>query len=522
MSPSPSTSLRPARALAHPLWWVALALLVANDHLFKGAGVLPSALTGKLSDFAGLLVAPVVLAALLGVRGRRGWIASHLAVGAGFAAINLSPAIARVVEAATLPTPFPWWITVDPTDLVALPMLAVSAAVFGAWIARPVAPRPALARLGLAVGSVACVATSPPEEQPPEPFQPEEWPEPQPGTTFSEVTARVAIANLTDGQVVLRTRTLRDEVAIDCEAVARDPSLHLTPDLFGAPVLWDLQPGTLLGDALIDDGRRDCRVVLVSTPVQTRLMFFGMRDFTPRTLRHDLGTEPRDAAIIGLRDTDGRARLAEHPALYAEPRVEPIDVELSCGGPAPGAGLAWTAPPAAIARVLDHAIGPDGCHAIDLGAPDPIGRWYLCAPGAPIEFVVGDEIAFDPRGDDRHQELRVHSGDRILRLFRGVTLDPLPGLRAVEPGADDPCRAAWRDACDGVQAPLRIIDADGALPIGEPAISGDDRVTVLRAERAAVVDTGCDPWAVVGPRFEIVVDTHAADLDQTDMWEAPR
>src|SRR5690606_12557634 len=40
----------PARPLRHPRFWAALALLVVNDHALKGAGVLPGALTGKLSD----------------------------------------------------------------------------------------------------------------------------------------------------------------------------------------------------------------------------------------------------------------------------------------------------------------------------------------------------------------------------------------------------------------------------------------------------------------------------------------
>jgi hypothetical protein len=47
------------------LWWAALALLIINDNLLKGHGVVPGWLTGKLSDFAFLVVAPVVFAALL-------------------------------------------------------------------------------------------------------------------------------------------------------------------------------------------------------------------------------------------------------------------------------------------------------------------------------------------------------------------------------------------------------------------------------------------------------------------------
>ncbi len=44
----------PRAAFHEPLWWGALAVLVANDHALKGSGLVPGALTGKLSDFAGL------------------------------------------------------------------------------------------------------------------------------------------------------------------------------------------------------------------------------------------------------------------------------------------------------------------------------------------------------------------------------------------------------------------------------------------------------------------------------------
>ncbi len=112
--------MRPVRTFTHPAWWLALALLVFNDHLFKGSGILPGSLTGKLSDFVGLLVAPAVLAALLQVRTRRGFVAAHAAIGLWLVAIKLSPAAARAWEALFSITPFPWAITVDPTDLVAL------------------------------------------------------------------------------------------------------------------------------------------------------------------------------------------------------------------------------------------------------------------------------------------------------------------------------------------------------------------------------------------------------------------
>src|SRR3954468_1365619 len=59
--------------LGHPAWWAALALLLINDNLFKGRGVIPGWLAGKLSDFAFLIVAPVLFAAIIPRRvpGRR-------------------------------------------------------------------------------------------------------------------------------------------------------------------------------------------------------------------------------------------------------------------------------------------------------------------------------------------------------------------------------------------------------------------------------------------------------------------
>ena len=59
------------RALASPVAVVSLVLLVLNDHLLKQAW--PGAVTGKLSDVAGLVVAPLLLTvglAAVGVRGR--------------------------------------------------------------------------------------------------------------------------------------------------------------------------------------------------------------------------------------------------------------------------------------------------------------------------------------------------------------------------------------------------------------------------------------------------------------------
>src|SRR5690606_28492776 len=49
----------PAMALLHPVTLLSLVVLVLNDHWLKR--VAPSVLSGKLSDFAGLVLAPLVL-----------------------------------------------------------------------------------------------------------------------------------------------------------------------------------------------------------------------------------------------------------------------------------------------------------------------------------------------------------------------------------------------------------------------------------------------------------------------------
>jgi hypothetical protein len=139
-----------------------LALLVLNDRLLKAA--FPGAITGKLSDVAGLVFFPLLLVAA--------WELATLAVRrprhAGPAAVAAAAGVTAVVFALvkTLPMAAGWfgwglgvaqWVVglptavllgpgvppfaaarviADPTDLVALPALLVAA-----WIAAPPAGR---------------------------------------------------------------------------------------------------------------------------------------------------------------------------------------------------------------------------------------------------------------------------------------------------------------------------------------------------------------------------------------------
>jgi len=156
-------------ALLHPLAIVAVAVLVLNDHLLKAA--YPGLLTGKLSDLAGLVFFPLLLVGLaelvLAAAGRwaapsravlrasvavtaclfaaaKATAAGALAVGLALGALRWAPgALAAVLTGSTAPAFAPAAVTVDPTDLLALPALLAALAVGGARVrsARPgVAP----------------------------------------------------------------------------------------------------------------------------------------------------------------------------------------------------------------------------------------------------------------------------------------------------------------------------------------------------------------------------------------------
>jgi hypothetical protein len=103
-----------------------LDIITVGYSAHKGAHVLPGVFTGKLSDFAGMIVAPVVLAALFRVRGRTARKTVLAGVAAVFAAVKLSRPMADALERLTTYTPFPWRIWCDPTDLVALSVLPLT------------------------------------------------------------------------------------------------------------------------------------------------------------------------------------------------------------------------------------------------------------------------------------------------------------------------------------------------------------------------------------------------------------
>jgi hypothetical protein len=138
--------------LLHPASLFAIGVLLVNDHVLKEAW--GGWWTGKLSDFAGLLLFPLLLQACWELGQtllRRGWAPSVTVLSASvaltalaFAAVKLHPAaagafgfasvllqwpvrvIAAIIGGDVLPALQPGIVVQDPTDLVALPMVLVS------------------------------------------------------------------------------------------------------------------------------------------------------------------------------------------------------------------------------------------------------------------------------------------------------------------------------------------------------------------------------------------------------------
>lgn len=137
----------PGATLLHPVALVAIATLVLNDHVLKRA--YPGLITGKLSDFAGLVFFPLFLLSLLELglgawaRQRAVVLGAVLLTGAVFAWVKTSvlgaetyrvglgllqwPFGAARALASGLELPGLWRVALarDATDLVALPALGI-------------------------------------------------------------------------------------------------------------------------------------------------------------------------------------------------------------------------------------------------------------------------------------------------------------------------------------------------------------------------------------------------------------
>lgn len=138
----------PGALLLHPVVLASIACFIVNDHMLKAAH--PGWLTGKLSDVAGLIFFPVLIAAiaeLVSPTARRQaaaiLILAVALTGLTYVAMLLVPAggdgyrwfigilqwpfriVAVIAAGAPLPAIAPVRFAADPTDLITLPALLV-------------------------------------------------------------------------------------------------------------------------------------------------------------------------------------------------------------------------------------------------------------------------------------------------------------------------------------------------------------------------------------------------------------
>jgi hypothetical protein len=148
-------AMRGARCFTELWWWAALGVLVLNDHFLKGAGVLPGWLTGKLSDFAGLLVAPALLISALRLRASGTRAFAFAIVAMPFIAIKVSTTAARGLESLLAIAGIDWRIWSDPTDLVALGVFFPLWGLCAPRRSEPISSRrwPLIERAGVASGT---------------------------------------------------------------------------------------------------------------------------------------------------------------------------------------------------------------------------------------------------------------------------------------------------------------------------------------------------------------------------------
>ena len=503
------TVVKPHRAFVHPLWIASLALLVVNDHLLKGAGVLPGWLTGKLSDFAGLVVAPLVLGAAVFASSKASLRWAHVAVGAGFAAIKIFPSAARAVEALMAMTPLPWTITVDPTDLMALPMLLVSYAVLVPATQRAAAVRPVVQRVAFMAGSLACAATSAPN-----PCSEDRDSCVSQGEPTEQ--ASLVLANTTADTRLVRVRALRSGVVAECGAVMADPTHALARDLFEPAESWLLEPGRGLPLQNVD-----CDVYLVDADgLEMTLLAWRASDFPTRSISTSTSFPDPERTIDMRLTAEGELVIDGHEAVFAAPPTESEPPSATCAVPDNGVGVDWSGLSSGSSYTLvGISSSPDGCHSLDLGSTEA----YLCVPPESLPFTAGDSITVLEQELVGSSVLEIVGEKFTMRVVRG-------GLTALEDGSGaspfgldvrgdalSGC-ASHHDECGSLVAPLEVaisgeLEAE-IVRMGEKATIASASATfhLVRAQEMPVRDTECPPFAATSKYFEsvLVIDNQEA------------
>ncbi|MEV0234754.1 hypothetical protein [Nonomuraea sp. NPDC050786] len=131
-------------------------VLLVNDHLLKQAW--PGFVTGKLSDVAGLVVAPALVALLFR---RRADLAATVLTGVLFTLVKSTETGAELASHAWTLVAGPSRVLADPTDLLALPALALAWWVRHRSLRAPSARWRLIVTMPLAVLAVTATSAAP-------------------------------------------------------------------------------------------------------------------------------------------------------------------------------------------------------------------------------------------------------------------------------------------------------------------------------------------------------------------------
>ncbi|HYJ08231.1 MAG TPA: hypothetical protein VEX18_04465, partial [Polyangiaceae bacterium] len=293
-------------ALRSPIFGVALLVLVLNDHWLKGAGLLPGWLTGKLSDFAGLIVAPLLLVSVLRLRARGARLLCWAAVAAVFSAIKLWPSAARALEQLTGAVGLSWRIWVDPSDLLALSVLPLGWWVLRSSAAAAPAPRASwwFERVTAMLAMLACMATS---------------------NDSRKVQTSIAVVNTTHQSLELQV--FRAKEPLDCEVPVADlragiaagdfafESCSTLEPLVPMPLDLDWSGDDADGEPRVPppDSARVCdAVVLRAAGLEDTVLFWND---VPKVDVDRYGGIPRERAHVLYLEQVGEKLFAERPSV---------------------------------------------------------------------------------------------------------------------------------------------------------------------------------------------------------------
>ncbi|MFO0680664.1 MAG: hypothetical protein U0234_01375 [Sandaracinus sp.] len=489
-APLPASSHR--RALTHPAFLGALALLVVNDHVLKGAGLLPGWVTGKLSDLAGVVVAPVVLGALVRARSRRAKLAVHLAVALGMIATELSQPTADVLAAGLRSVGLTGArLVADPSDLWALVLLPVPYVLLtpGATM-RGVA----LPRVSLAFAALACVAS------------------PQPPPRVSTWTTSAYVVNATTTQEDVRiawTAALPDCAALTALPAGITLDRVVRPDLFGDAVTFRLDPGETVpleevdaraavgrfrGDAGTRDGgvglaaSASCQLARVSADgVPDTIVLFSTSFVANVPIT--VGEPPSPEVAVQLHET-GNERSWTIGSMIGAAEASDLAVPTTCRTQRP---LLAVGGPGADGTLTSIDTLPDGC--LDITVDDVSGAavsHYVCGvPREMLPFTVGESLRLRPTGggieisSELGSDLQVSPvQDGAATLARSVT---------VTAGGLESCNGE-RIACGAFVVPVgATLSPGGGTPDARGIVpAGSASAFIGRSEHVLLAVPGCE------------------------------